>query len=107
MPVLPDVGSISVVLPGVIFPAASITVIICSPMRSFTLAIGLKNSSLARRLALTPFSFAIFFSRTRGVLPIVSVIEVIDAATSWRRRWGGAFGLICGGLRHGCVLQMS
>ncbi len=46
-----------------------------TPMRSFTLEIGLKNSSLARRLALTPRSPGQPLSLTMGVSPIVSVIE--------------------------------
>ena len=76
MPVLPEVGSISVVLPGLMRPDASSASIIETPMRSLTLAIGLKNSSLARRLATTPFSSANLSSRTSGVSPIVSVIEL-------------------------------
>src|SRR5271166_3005449 len=75
MPVLPEVGSISVVLPGVILPSASSVEIMCTPMRSLTLASGLKNSSLARRLALRPFAASILRRRTSGVLPIVSVID--------------------------------
>ena len=37
MPVLPLVGSISTVLPGWIFPARSASLIMLTPMRSFTL----------------------------------------------------------------------
>ena len=76
MPVLPEVGSISVVSPGRMRPSRSIASIIETPMRSLTLAIGLKNSSLARSLALTPSALAILSSRTSGVSPIVSVIEL-------------------------------
>ncbi len=47
-----------------------------TPIRSFTEAIGLKNSSFARRLAFTPFSFASLSRRTIGVSPMVSVIEL-------------------------------
>ncbi|MNT57162.1 hypothetical protein D3C72_1945130 [compost metagenome] len=72
---LPEVGSTSVVLPGVILPCASRASIMATPMRSFTEAMGLKNSSLARRLVFTPFSLASLSSRTIGVSPIVSVIE--------------------------------
>ena len=43
---------------------------------SFTEEIGLKNSSLARRLAFTPFSLARRSRRTSGVLPIVSTTEL-------------------------------
>jgi hypothetical protein len=75
MPVLPEVGSTSVVRPGVILPCASRLSIIATPIRSLTEAIGLKNSSLASRFALTPFSLASLSSRTMGVSPIVSVIE--------------------------------
>ena len=75
MPVLPDVGSTRWVLPGVILPAASSASTMATPMRSLTLEIGLKNSSFARRLALTPFSLARRSSRTSGVSPIVSVME--------------------------------
>ena len=46
-----------------------------TPIRSLTLEIGLKNSSLASRCALTPFSFASRFSRTSGVSPMVCVME--------------------------------
>ena len=51
MPVLPEVGSISVA-PGRIAPAASRASIMLTPMRSLTLPIGLKNSSLARMFGL-------------------------------------------------------
>ena len=75
MPVLPEVGSISVVLPGAMRPSASMASIIATPMRSLTEAIGLKNSSLAISLATMPFSAANLSSRTRGVSPIVSVMD--------------------------------
>ena len=74
MPVLPEVGSISVP-PGFSLPSRSSASIIATPMRSFTLAIGLKNSSFARRLALTPFTEASRFRRTMGVSPIVAVMS--------------------------------
>ena len=74
MPVLPEVGSISVV-PGVNTPSASSASIIATPILSLTLASGLKNSSLANRLALTPLSLAMRSSRTSGVSPMVSVME--------------------------------
>ncbi len=76
MPVLPDVGSISTVLPGVMRPSASSTSIIDTPIRSFTLESGLKNSSFKRMSALAPASLAIFDRRTRGVWPIVSVMSL-------------------------------
>src|SRR6185312_16105481 len=46
-----------------------------TPIRSFTLAIGLKNSSLARMFAFTPCICGRRFRRTSGVSPMVSVIE--------------------------------
>jgi len=47
-----------------------------TPIRSLTLAIGLKNSSLASTLATMPFCLANLSSRTSGVSPIVSVMEL-------------------------------
>ena len=76
MPVLPLVGSTSVDLPGVIMPCFSSASIIATPMRSLTLEIGLKNSSLSRMSALTPASFGRRAMRTSGVSPMVSVIEL-------------------------------
>ena len=76
MPVLPDVGSTSVDLPGVIKPFFSIASIMATPMRSFTLEIGLKNSSLRRMSALTPASLGMRAMRTSGVSPMVSVMEL-------------------------------
>ena len=46
MPVLPDVGSTSVVLPGVIKPLRSASSIMPRPIRSFTLRHGSWVSSL-------------------------------------------------------------
>ena len=46
-----------------------------TPMRSLTLEIGLKNSSLASSWALTSFSSSSRLKRTSGVSPTVSVIE--------------------------------
>ena len=74
MPVLPEVGS-TMTVSGPSAPLASIASIMATPMRSFTLPIGLKNSSLARMLALTPCICGRRLSRTSGVLPMVSVIE--------------------------------
>jgi transcriptional regulator GlxA family with amidase domain len=74
MPVLPEVGSIKVP-PGARRPSASSASTMATPMRSFTLEIGLKNSSFARMLACTPRSFGRRFRRTRGVSPMVCVIE--------------------------------
>ena len=76
MPVLPLVGSTSVDLPGVMMPCFSIASIMATPMRSFTLESGLKNSSFRRMSALTPASFGMRFSRTSGVSPMVSVMEL-------------------------------
>ena len=75
IPVLPDVGSTRTPRPSEILPCASSASIMETPMRSLTLAMGLKNSSLAKRRAPTPFSLAILSMLTRGVSPIVSVIE--------------------------------
>ncbi len=74
IPVLPDVGSISTVS-GLMTPDCSIAVIIAAPMRSFTLPAGLKYSSLARIVALTPRLCGRRFSRTIGVSPMASTIE--------------------------------
>ena len=74
MPVLPDVGSTSVP-PGLIAPVASRWSIMLTPMRSFTLAIGLKNSSLSKISASTPRALVRRLRRTSGVLPMVCVIE--------------------------------
>ena len=74
MPVLPDVGSIRTVSRPIL-PSASMASIMDTPMRSLTLAIGLKNSSLARISAFTPFICGSRLSRTIGVSPMVSVID--------------------------------
>jgi hypothetical protein len=69
MPVLPLVGSMIVVF-GLIRPCFSASAIMLQHMRSFTLPPGLRASSLPKMMAFA--SFAILFSRTSGVLPIVS-----------------------------------
>src|SRR4030095_4421921 len=46
-----------------------------APMRSFTLAAGLKYSSLARIVALMPCIFGNLFKRTIGVSPMASTME--------------------------------
>jgi hypothetical protein len=74
MPVLPDVGSISTVS-ALITPAFSIAITIAAPMRSLTLAAGLKYSSLARMVALTPCASGNLRKRTIGVSPIASTME--------------------------------
>jgi len=74
MPVLPDVGSISTVS-ALITPAFSIAITIAAPIRSFTLAAGLKYSSLARMVALTPCASGSLRKRTIGVSPIASTME--------------------------------
>ena len=73
MPVLPEVGSITVA-PGFRRPAASRSRIMLTPMRSFTLAIGLKNSSFRQMSALIPSSAVMCGMRTSGVLPMVSTM---------------------------------
>ena len=54
MPVLPEVGSMMVLFPGDIFPAASACSIILIPILSFTDPPGLKNSHFTRRSHLRP-----------------------------------------------------
>ena len=74
MPVLPLVGS-TMVAPGVSTPRASSAAIMETPIRSFTLEIGLKNSSLA---STSPAGFSSAVrrgSRTSGVSPMVSRME--------------------------------
>ena len=75
MPVFPEVGSISTV-PVPMRPSFSRASIMATPMRSFTLERGLKNSSFARILASTPCFLASLSSLTIGVSPMVSVIEL-------------------------------
>ncbi len=75
MPVLPLVGSIRT-LSLVILPDLMASSIIEKPMRSLTLERGLKNSSLSRISAWAPWAAAVRFRRTRGVLPMVSVMSL-------------------------------
>src|SRR4051794_612740 len=74
MPVLPEVGSISTVS-ALITPAFSIAITIAAPMRSLTLAAGLRYSSLARMVAFTPWAWGSFRKRTTGVSPTASTME--------------------------------
>ena len=67
MPVLPLVGS-KMTVSGPIRPAFSAASIIATPMRSFTLWAGLKNSSLATTAA--PLSAVSRRRRTKGVFPM-------------------------------------
>ncbi len=71
MPVLPLVGSIRIVWPGLILPDFSASSIMARPMRSLTLASGFWLSSLATTVAGSPAATRL--SRTRGVCPISSV----------------------------------
>lgn len=71
IPVLPLVGS-RMMVSGVIRSAVSAASIMATPIRSFTLPIGLKDSTLASTVASRPFVTR--FSRTSGVLPMVLVI---------------------------------
>src|ERR1035438_8888971 len=71
MPVLPLVGSMSTVSPGLILPALSAASIIAKPMRSFTLLTGFWLSSLATTVAGSPAAMRL--SRTSGVRPMSSV----------------------------------
>ena len=68
----PFVASSESTAPGAILPAFSAASIIAKPMRSFTLASGLKNSALPTRSATTPCFAESFDRRTSGVAPIVS-----------------------------------
>jgi hypothetical protein len=70
---LPDVGSISTVS-ALTTPAFSIAMIIAAPMRSFTLAAGLKYSSLAKIVACTPCCPGNLSRRTIGVSPTASTM---------------------------------
>ncbi len=63
-------------LPGVMRPSASSTSIIETPIRSFTLDSGLKNSSFMRISALALDAALMRASRTSGVLAIVSVMSL-------------------------------
>ncbi len=65
-----------VLTPGVSLPAFSAASIIATPMRSFTDASGLKNSSLARIAALPPAGCARRLRRTSGVAPMISVMSL-------------------------------
>mmetsp|Transcript_2410 Transcript_2410/g.6214 ORF Transcript_2410/g.6214 Transcript_2410/m.6214 type:complete len:205 (-) Transcript_2410:1472-2086(-) len=74
IPVLPLVGSIKVVLPGLIFPASSASVTMAYPILSFTEQHGSMFSSLAAILAPAPAQT--LFRYTMGVLPISSVTSL-------------------------------
>jgi len=74
MPVLPEVGSISTVS-VLITPACSIAITIAAPMRSLTLAAGLKYSSFAKMVALTLCACGNLRRRTIGVSPTASTME--------------------------------
>jgi len=84
MPVLPEVGSTSTVS-GLTRPARSMSSIMATPMRSFTLPAGLRNSSFARTLAFTPRICGKRRSCTIGVSPIASVIEAKTRPRPGRR----------------------
>ena len=71
MPVLPEVGSITT-LSGFNVPSFSAASIMDAPIRSFTLAEGLKNSDFKNNLASKDAPH--LTSSTRGVLPIDSTI---------------------------------
>ena len=90
MPVLPDVHS-TIVPPGLSFPSRSAASTMASPMRSFTLPPGLKNSTLARTGAGQPRAVA--RSRTRGVLPTVPRIVSWYSTPSRLRVTSSKFGL--------------
>src|SRR5687768_11863286 len=73
MPVLPLVGSTMTVSRST-RPARSPASIMARPMRSFTLASGLKNSHLASTVACSRGTSRLM--RTSGVPPIVSVMSL-------------------------------
>ena len=73
MPVLPLVGSMIVVSPGEMRPAASAASIIDRPMRSLTLPPGLNDSSLPTTVA--PVLSEMPRSFTSGVPPIRAVMS--------------------------------
>ena len=73
MPVLPEVGSTRTAS-GPSLPSASRASTIATPIRSLTLAIGLKNSSFKSSSAAIPSSAASRGTRTNGVLPMVSAM---------------------------------
>src|SRR5437762_13264678 len=73
MPVSPLVGSTMTVSLST-FPSRSPASIIARPMRSFTLASGLKNSHLASTVACSFGTSRLI--RTSGVPPIVSVMSL-------------------------------
>jgi hypothetical protein len=83
MPVLPEVGSISV-SPGLISPRSSAWRIIDIAGRSLTEPAGLLPSSLAR-IRLLLFLPARRCSRTSGVLPMKSSSVRFMAAAAWTR----------------------
>ena len=83
MPVLPEVGSITVVTPGRMAPRSSASRTIASPMRSLTDDIGLKDSSLSTTSPWSPCWRRC--SRTSGVWPMVSTM------LSWMRDMRGPF----------------
>ena len=72
IPVLPLVGS-RMIVSGRICPACSAASIIATPMRSFTLAAGLKDSSFATTSA--PAPSVTRRSRTSGVPPTSCVMS--------------------------------
>ena len=98
MPVLPEVGSTSVP-PGLIAPAASSASIMLTPMRSLTLAIGLKNSSLARMSASTPCSFGEPVEAHQRRVADRLGDRIVDAAAAGRAG-GLGVGELAGGVSH-------
>src|SRR6185437_3744514 len=73
MPVLPLVGS-TISVSWLTLPARSPASIIASPIRSLTLAIGLKNSHLASTIPWPGGTSRLI--RTNGVPPMVSVMSL-------------------------------
>ena len=75
IPVFPEVGSITVE-PCLRTPFFSAFSIIDKPILSFTDESGLKNSSFASIFPYSLYFFLILLSLTKGVFPIVSIIEL-------------------------------
>src|SRR5690242_8385126 len=78
-------------------PDLSASSTIATPMRSFTLESGLKNSSFSNTSATAPCFLATRLSRTSGVLPMVSVMlskmrandfDFVVSEVEWRLQVG-------------------
>src|ERR1035437_3609771 len=102
MPVLPLVGSTSVVRPGAMTPACSAASIIDRPMRSLTLPPGLNDSSLPTIVA--PLRSESVRSRTSGVPPISLVMSSAMSTRSFR---SALLDVVHGLVRHAGALALG